>query len=189
MAELYIISGCNGAGKTTASYTILPEILNCHEFVNADNIAAGISPFNPEGVAIESARIMLARIGELLELNVDFALETTLATRSYASLIRKAQSRGYNVTLLYFWLNSPEVAIERVAKRVAEGGHNIPEETIIRRYYRGIRNFFSIYKSICDRWVVIDNMGLRPIVIAKGNFRFENFVFDQKAWERIKQLK
>ncbi|HWZ03579.1 MAG TPA: zeta toxin family protein, partial [Mucilaginibacter sp.] len=126
MPNLYIIAGCNGAGKTTASYTILPEILDCREFVNADNIAAGISPFNPESVAIEAGRIMLKRIDELLSEEVDFAFETTLATRSYVSFIKKAKQVGYQVTLLYFWLNSPQMAYDRVAKRVSEGGHNIP---------------------------------------------------------------
>jgi len=107
MANLYIISGCNGAGKTTASYSILPDMLNCKEFVNADEIAKGLSPFQPDRVAIESGRIMLSRIKELLNHNVDFAFETTLATKSYVQLIREAQSKGYFVTLVYFWLSSP----------------------------------------------------------------------------------
>ena len=143
MPNLYIIAGCNGAGKTTASYTILPEILDCREFVNADNIAAGISPFNPESVAIEAGRIMLKRIDELLSERVDFAFETTLATRSYVSLIKKAQQAGYEVTLLYIWLSSPAMALRRVAKRVSKGGHNIPPDVIERRYFRGIKNLFG----------------------------------------------
>src|ERR1700757_2748417 len=118
MPNLYIIAGCNGAGKTTASYTILPDLFNCREFVNADMIAAGLSPFNPESVSLEAGRIMLQRIQELLEANVDFAFETTLATRSYVSYIKKAEEKGYKVTLLYLWLPSPETAIERVTKRV-----------------------------------------------------------------------
>lgn len=106
MPNLYIIAGCNGAGKTTASYTVLPELLNCNEFVNADNIAAGLSPFNPESVALEAGRIMLQRIDELLNKEVDFAFETTLSTRSYVSLIKRAQQKGYEVNLLFFWLSS-----------------------------------------------------------------------------------
>jgi predicted ABC-type ATPase len=117
MPNLYIIAGCNGAGKTTASLTILPEILNCREFVNADNIAAGLSPFNPESVAIEAGRLMLSRIHELMKTGVDFAFETTLATRSYVSLIREAHQIGYRVTLLFIWLDSPETAMQRVADR------------------------------------------------------------------------
>src|ERR1700743_1795945 len=112
MPNLYIIAGCNGAGKTTASYTVLPEILNCKEFVNADNIAAGISPFNPEGVAIEAGRIMLKRVHELLNEGADFAFETTLSTKTFVNLIKAAQSYGYEVKLLYFWLESPLMAFQ-----------------------------------------------------------------------------
>ena len=118
MPNLYIIAGCNGAGKTTASYTILPEMLNCKEFVNADGIAAGLSPFNPESVALEAGRIMLLRINELMKAKVDFAFETTLAARSYVSFIETAKNMGYKVTLLFIWLDLPTIAIQRVAGRV-----------------------------------------------------------------------
>ena len=111
MANLYIISGCNGAGKTTASYTVLPDMLNCKEFINADEIARGLSPFQPEKVAIESGRIMLQRIKDLTAHNLDFAFETTLATKTYTQFIKEAQAKGYFVTLLFFWLNSPELKI------------------------------------------------------------------------------
>lgn len=121
--QLYIISGCNGAGKTTASYTVLPEVLQCKEFVNADEIARGLSPFNPEGMAIEAGRLMLKRIAELMEEEESFSIETTLATRSYARLVKAAQKKGYKVSLIYFWLNSPELAVNRVRQRVSEGGH------------------------------------------------------------------
>ena len=117
---VYIIAGPNGAGKTTASYTILPEMLNCINFVNADEIARGLSPFNPESVAIEAGRLMLSRIKDLLSKNESFSIETTLATRSYFRLIEKAHQQGYEVTLLYFWLKSPEQAMERVAERVSK---------------------------------------------------------------------
>lgn len=112
--KLYIISGCNGAGKTTASFTILPEILNCKEFVNADEIAKGLSPFQPEKVAFEAGRIMLKRINELISENENFAFETTLSTRSYKNKIIEAKAKGYGVTLLFFWLQSTELAKERV---------------------------------------------------------------------------
>ena len=123
--NLYIISGCNGAGKTTASYTVLPEILDCREFVNADEIARGLSPFNPEGMAIEAGRLMLRRIEELLNRNETFSIETTLATKSYLNLVQRAQAKGYQVHLLFFWLRTPELAVLRVAERVQKGGHNI----------------------------------------------------------------
>lgn len=150
MKNLYVIPGCNGAGKTTASYTILPEILDCKEFVNADEIAKGLSPFQPEKAAIAAGRIMLDRIDELVSEGVDFAFETTLAAKSHVTRIKKAQNQKYMVTLLYFWLKDVELAKERVLIRVSEGGHSIPEATIIRRYYAGIRNFFGIYLPICD---------------------------------------
>lgn len=157
MKKLFIIGGCNGAGKTTASYTVLPEMLGCKEFVNADEIAKGLSPFNPESVAIEAGRLMLRRMEDLLFEGADFAFETTLATRSYVGFIRKAQQMGYFVTLVYFWLPTPEQAIERVATRVREGGHSIPPEVIRRRYANGLRNLMELYTPICDFWTIYDN--------------------------------
>jgi predicted ABC-type ATPase len=165
--NLYIIAGCNGAGKTTASYNILPTILNCKEFVNADEIAKGLSPFQPEKASFEAGRIMLRRIDELLQKDVDFAFETTLATKSFAQTVRKAQEKNYTVTLLFFWLNSIELAKQRVALRVAEGGHNIPEEIIERRYQRGIKNLFDIYLPVCDNIMCFDNSDQLPLLIFK----------------------
>lgn len=155
--NLYIIAGCNGAGKTTASFTVLPEMLDCKEFVNADEIAAGLSPFNPEGVAIEAGRLMITRILHLLKEGETFAFETTLATRSYVKLIQQAQKRGYFVTLLFFSLSSPEQAVKRVAKRVSLGGHNIPTEVVHRRYHNGLSNLFNLYMPVCDYWTLYDN--------------------------------
>jgi len=185
MPNLYIVAGCNGAGKTTASYTVLPEILNCREFVNADNIAAGISPFNPESVALEAGRIMLKRINELLENGDDFALETTLATKSYVSFIKKAQAKGYGVTLLYFWLKSPQVAFERVANRVSKGGHNIPLDVIERRYFRGIKNLIELYICICDNWMVMSNMKTESKLIAVKSKQLGETILNNDIWETI----
>jgi predicted ABC-type ATPase len=185
MPNLYIIAGCNGAGKTTASYTVLPEILNCKEFVNADNIAAGISPFNPESVAIEAGRIMLKRINELLEEGADFALETTLSTKSYVSFVKKAQQIGYKVNLLYFWLSSPEMAHDRVAKRVSKGGHNIPIDVIDRRYYRGIQNLINLYIPVCDKWLVMNNVGQTSKLVAQGSTQFGEVIINTDIWNTI----
>ena len=168
MPKLYIIAGCNGAGKTTASYTVLPEMLHCREFVNADEIAKGLSPFNPESVAIEAGRLMLSRIRNLLDEGADFAFETTLATRSYATLVREAQVRGYQVTLLFFFLASPDLAVERVRMRVASGGHSIDEEVIRRRYTKGLHNLFDLYMPICDYWLIVDNTVSPYKMIAEG---------------------
>lgn len=170
MAEknLYIISGCNGAGKTTVSYSVLPKLLDCKQFVNADEIAKGLSPFCPESVAIQAGKLMLLRIEELLASDETFSIETTLATRSYSELVKRAQEKGYKVTLLYFWLNSPELAVERVARRVSEGGHNIPKDVIYRRYEKGLKNLFNIFIPIVDSWMIVDN-GVEPReIIAKG---------------------
>jgi predicted ABC-type ATPase len=156
-AKLYIIAGCNGAGKTTASFSVLPQILQCPEFVNADEIARGLSPFHPEDVAVEADRLMLQRIDYLLSKHSSFAIETTLATRSYHRLVRRAQQKGYKVVLLFFWLESPQMAERRVAKRVSEGGHNIPTDVIHRRYWLGLNNLFNIYMPIVDAWLLYDN--------------------------------
>ena len=183
--NLYIIAGCNGAGKTSASVTILPEILHCKEFVNADAIAKGISPFNPESVAVEAGRLMLQRIDFLLNGDSSFAIETTLATRSYSNLVRRAQQRGFLVQLLFFWLPSPEYAVERVAQRVSEGGHNIPNDVIVRRYFAGIKNLFDIYMPIVDSWMIIDNSVNPRVKIAKMN-RGIMVVFDENKYNSIK---
>lgn len=155
--NLYIIAGCNGARKTTASFTILPDIINCKEFINADEIAKGLSPFQPEKVAFEAGRIMLNRINQLLNEEESFAFETTLATKIYKHKIIEAKSKGYNVTLLFFWLQNVELAKERVKIRVSEGGHNIEPEVIERRYLNGINNLFEIYLPLVDGALIFDN--------------------------------
>jgi predicted ABC-type ATPase len=183
MPNLYIISGCNGAGKTTASFTVLPEMLNCREFVNADEIARGISPFKPESVAIQAGKIMLNRIEELLGHRKDFAIETTLTTRSYFNTITKAKSLGYQVTLLFFWLNDVSLAIQRVETRVLEGGHHIPEEVIRRRYDKGIQNL-KLFTSVSDLWFVLDNSKEQLQFIAEGN-QSEIIIFEEDKWSRL----
>jgi predicted ABC-type ATPase len=183
MANLYVIAGCNGAGKTTASYTILPEMLNCKEFVNADSIAAGLSPFKPESVAFEAGRIMLSRIYQLISKKVDFGFETTLSAKSYIPLINIARETGYEITLLYFWLSSPEFAMSRVAERVKNGGHNIPNDIIERRYYRGLSNLFRLYIPVCDSWIIIDNSDAVPEVIAQGGINMEKTIKKDDIWK------
>ncbi len=171
--NLYIIAGCNGAGKTTASLTILPEILGCKEFVNADNIAKGLSPFQPEKVAVEAGRIMLNRVDELMKSGESFALETTLATKIYKQKILMAQQKGYQVTLLFFWLKNPEMAKERVATRVKEGGHDIPQDVIERRYLGGIKALFDIYLPIVDIALLFDNSEGSHKMVAKKKENLE----------------
>ena len=188
MLRLYIISGCNGAGKTTASYTMLPEMLECSEFVNSDEFAKGLSPFKPEKASIQASRYMITKIRYLLKKQKDFAVETTLATRTLLKTVRMAQNAGYTVTLLYFWLNSPELAIERVRARVEAGGHDIPEETVRRRYQVGIDYFFHYYSPICERWILADNSQIPFRVIAEGSKSEILTIKDEETFKKIREI-
>ena len=185
MSKLYIIAGPNGAGKTVASYTILPEIFNVKEFINADEIARGISPFNYDKVGIKAGRLLVHRTRELLSENETFAVETTLATRSYVKLIEKAKNRGYEVILLFMSLNTMELAIKRVKTRVAEGGHNIKLEVIKRRFNSGLNNLIDIYIPIVDRWILVDNSGEEFHIIAQGD-QSDLEVKNEQTWNKIK---
>ena len=171
MASLYILAGCNGAGKTTASYSFLPEILDCREFVNSDEFAKSLSPFDPSEASVTGSRFMLRRIEYLLDRGATFSVETTLATRSLVSIINEAHKRGYVVTILYLWIQSPEMAIQRVRDRVASGGHNIPEAVLRRRYSTGLKYLFDMYMPICDRWMIADNSSSTFMLIAEGDDR------------------
>ena len=184
--QLYIIAGCNGAGKTTACFTILPEVLDCKEFINADEIAKGLSPFQPESVAMQAGRIMLARMDELLQKGETFAFETTLATKSYKQKIEWAQANGYEVTLLFFWLDSPNMAKKRVAQRVAEGGHSIPSETIERRYHNGIVNLFAIYIDMVDICYIFDNSEGRKELIAQKERHKDIVIYNNDKFNLMK---
>lgn len=184
--KLYIIGGCNGAGKTTASFNILPELLNCKEFVNADEIARGLSPFQPEKVSIEAGRLMLTRIDELIHSNQDFSFETTLSTRSFINTINRAKSSGYFVTLIFFWLESVELAKDRVKKRVSEGGHHIEEEVIKRRYKLGIKNLFNLYADQVDSLLIFDNSTLESDLIAEKPLNGEYMVYQLEKFNKLK---
>jgi len=184
--KLYIIAGPNGAGKTTASYTILPEIFYCKEFVNADEIARGISPFNPEKVAIQAGKILLSRINKLVDNGISFAVETTLSTKLYLGFIDKAKKNDYEVVLLFLWLNSTELARDRVKTRVKEGGHNIPEDVIIRRYHSGMKNLFNLYMSSVNMWLLVDNSGEKFKFIAEG-IEQDLFVRNEILWLETKE--
>ena len=184
--NLYIIAGPNGAGKTTASYSILPEMLGCVNFVNADEIARGLSPFAPDTVDIQAARIMLQRIDELLGQKVDFAIETTLATRSYVQLVKRAQALGYKVHLVFFCLETPEQAIQRVAQRVSNGGHNIPEDVIRRRFKAGLHNLINLYLPICDSVIVYNNVKTPAQLVARKQYQFDEIeLIENEMWNQL----
>jgi predicted ABC-type ATPase len=183
---LYIIAGCNGAGKTTASFSLLPSILKCDIFINADEIAREIAPGEVEKVAFEAGRQMIEQINARIRERETFAFETTLSARSYRETILFAQALGYHVTLLFFWLESVEMAIDRVARRVKEGGHNIDTEVIRRRYKRGIKNLFEIYIPLVSETMIYNNsFGIPELVVSKSlgrKFEIKNF----EIWEKLK---
>ncbi|HEY2738769.1 MAG TPA: zeta toxin family protein [Thermoanaerobaculia bacterium] len=164
--NLYIVAGANGAGKSTFARLFLPDFADCREFVNADLIAAGLSPFNPEGQAIQAGRLMLERIESLAKARIDFGFETTLAGRGWVPLLERLREQGYRLTLFFPWLPSQDLAVSRVQERVRAGGHSIPEEVIRRRFVRGLKNLFEIYQSILDGWVLFDGSGAEPLLIS-----------------------
>ena len=181
------MAGCNGAGKTTASYSFLPEILDCREFVNSDEFAKSLSPFDPSVASVSASRFMLRRIDYLLKRGSDFSIETTLATRSLVSIINEARAQSYVITSLYLWVQAPEIAIQRVRDRVASGGHNIPEDVLRRRYTTGLKYLFDIYMSICDRWMIADNSGPTFILIAEGDVN-RTIIKDEEKFKRIRKM-
>lgn len=186
MPRLYIISGCNGSGKTTASYSLLPDLLDCSEFVNADEFAKSLSPFRPEGVSVQASRYMLEKVRYLCNRRADFCIETTLATRSLLRIIRKAREDGYFVTVIYLWLSSPQLAIERVASRVTAGGHHISDDTVRRRYNIGMHYFFQDYIPVCDQWMLMDNSSFQYRMVAEGS-RKGLTVHDPELFAQIRE--
>ncbi len=187
--NVIIIAGPNGAGKSTAAPAVLRDTLGITEFVNADQIAAGLSAFNPEGAAFEAGRIMLQRLHGLGEARADFAFETTLASRSFAPFIcTLKEQHDYSFKLLFFWLRSAELAQKRVADRVALGGHDIPPGTIIRRYERGLDNFFNMYRPLADTWRIYDNSrSFSPSLIAHGKQAKATRVSDKLVWDSLRE--
>lgn len=188
MARMYIIAGCNGAGKTTATYTMLPDMLNVDEYVNADEIAERLSPENPAKEALRAGRLMMERVKELIDKNEDFGIETTLAARSFVKTIVEAQRKGYMVIVVFFWLRSPELAIKRVAMRVAAGGHDIERETIVRRYDQGIENLRNIYIPVCNYWLIIDNSDSKRLKVAEGGLSYPIRIYNEKIYNKIMKL-
>jgi len=188
MHQIYIIAGCNGSGKTTASKTLLPNILDCGEFINADDIARSISPFNVEAAAIEAGRIMLHKIDDLMAKKHNFAIETTLTSISYIQLIKNAKQQGYEVTLLFLWLNSADTAVLRVSERVKKGGHSIPPDVVRRRYFKGIKNLFSLFIPNCDNSLIFDNSDNKLEIVAELGKNEEHVILNENTWNTIKAI-
>lgn len=166
--KIVIIAGPNGAGKTTFAREFLPHEANCPDFINADLIAAGLSPFKPEEVAFRAGRLMLEEIHEKIRLGKSFAFETTLSGRAYVKLLRDCRTHGYHIVLIFLSLPTEDMAVSRVTARVTQGGHNVPEADIRRRFGAGMKNFHEIYKQIVDVWTLYDNSGNLPVVIDRG---------------------
>jgi predicted ABC-type ATPase len=166
--RIVIIAGPNGAGKTTFARDFLPNEADCPDFINADLIAAGLSPFRPETAAVRAGRLMLNDISARVKAGKSFAFETTLSGLAYAQAIPRWQSNGYHVKLMFLTLPNADMAVMRVAARVAQGGHHIPEDVIRRRFDAGLRNFHGLYKSLANLWILYDNSGDEPVIIDAG---------------------
>ncbi len=184
--NVYVVAGPNGAGKSTFARLFLPDYANCREFVNADLIAAGLSPFNPESLAIQAGRLMLKRIEDLAEEQVDFGFETTLAGRSYVALFQRLKDLGYRIHLFFLWLPSPEMAVARVQERVRSGGHSIPEEVVRRRFSRGVANLFQVYAPVVDAWLIFDNSATMPRMLCLCT-ETDRLIFDRELFGKIEE--
>jgi len=165
--NLYIIAGPNGAGKTTFAKEFLPHYAKCENFVNADLIAQGLSPFSPEAAGLKAGRLLLKQIHEFAERRADFAFETTLSGKAYVPLLRRLKQHGYVIHLFFLWIPSIELAVARIKNRVAEGGHDVPVTDVRRRFGRSIQNFFKVYRPLLDSWTLFDNSTTRPTLIAE----------------------
>lgn len=186
--HIIIIGGPNGAGKSTTAPALLKGTLGVTEFVNADTIAQGLSAFQPEGAAFHAGRVMLERIHHLANERMDFAFETTLASRTFASWIKNLKQAGFIFHLVFLWLPNEEFAIERVAERVRMGGHNVPEETIKRRYHKGMKNFFQLYKQLMDTWFFYDNsVAGSPKLLASGGRGVGTSIENRFIWKRLQE--
>lgn len=185
--RIVILAGPNGAGKTTASKYLLRDALGIGEFVNADTVAAGLSAFRPESVAFEAGRIVLGRIRALIDQQVSFAFETTLSSKTLATLLTRARDDGFDVELIYLALPDATTAVGRVAARVKQGGHNIPIDVIERRFYRSLKNLFGLYMPLVNRWKVFDNGLSPPVQIAAGT-QTRKLIFQEQKWNALNAL-
>lgn len=187
MPKIFMIAGPNGAGKTTSATYLLPEILHCDEYVNADAIAAGLSPFKPEKLALQAGRLMLERIYQLAKQEKNFAFETTGASKSFVPFLLNCKKQGYELNLLFLWLKNPMLAIKRVASRVVQGGHDIPASIVKRRYDKGIINLFKLYIPIVDNWALYDNSENHPKLIAGKKEKFNTVINNSKIWQKLSE--
>jgi predicted ABC-type ATPase len=187
MPEVIVIAGPNGAGKSTLAPAVLRDTLGILEYVNADTIAEGLSAFAPSNASFDAGRVMLGRLHDLAADNKDFAFETTLASRFYSGWLRGLKKRGYRVSIIFLWLDNVDLAIERVRERVRAGGHDIPVETILRRYDRGLKNLFELYIPVTNVWSVRDTSFARSDEIARYTEETGVVIFDEERWKLIRK--
>lgn len=188
--QVVIIAGPNGAGKSTLAPVLLQGTLALREYINADPIALGLSAFDPASVAIQAGRVMLTRIHELANEERSFAFESTLAARSYANWIESLRRKGYCFQLIFLWLRTSELAVQRVRQRVRSGGHDVPEEIVRRRFIGGLRNFWTLYQPLADAWTVYDNSGSTiPVSVASGGRTQPQTVHSEEAWSDFASAK
>jgi predicted ABC-type ATPase len=188
VSDIVIIGGPNGAGKTTAAQVLLPQKLGIREFVNADEIARGLSPFNAEGVSVAAGRLMIARIRKLIRDRQSFAFETTCSGRGYVSVLEACRDQGWRVTLLFLWLPSPQTALDRVARRVREGGHSIPADVVVRRYWAGLTNMRRLYLPLADVAAIYDNSDEGRTLIAERIPEASLVIHDAARWAMIERV-
>lgn len=165
--SVYIIAGPNGAGKTTFAVKFLPDYVRCPNFVNPDLIAQGLSPFFPGAAAIKAGRLVLEQIHQFANRGVDFAFETTLSGKLYVNLFKSLRKKGYKIHIFFLWIPDADLGVSRIKGRVAQGGHDVPVRDVLRRFKRSIWNFFKLYQSFADSWMLFDNAGPIPILIAE----------------------
>ncbi|MBF0478801.1 MAG: zeta toxin family protein [Candidatus Omnitrophica bacterium] len=182
--NIYIIAGPNGAGKTTFAVKFLPDYVKCPNFVNADLIALGLAPFSPNTAAIKAGKLVLQQIDNFANQGVEFAFETTLSGKTYLRLLKELKLKGYKLHLFFLWVPDKRLALARIKDRVAEGGHNIPANDARRRFVRSIYNFLSVYRPIFDSWMLFDNSGTAPRLIAEEKDG-KLYVADKKMFDII----
>jgi len=185
--NVYIIAGPNGSGKSTFAEKFLPDYAECPNFINADLIAKGLSPFSPRTAALKAGKLVLAQIHEFAKKGVDFGFETTLSGKLYVKLFKKLREDDYQLHLFFLWLPSPQLAIERIKERVREGGHDVPIRDIRRRFYRSVANFFKLYQPFLNSWMILNNTGIRPALIARSASS-KVVIFDKELFGEIKKM-